>query len=73
MESPRWSRLLAGTVAHGEEPMLEQVCWQDVWPVGGPLPEQSIPEGLYPMERTHAGTVLEELQPVGRTHVGAVH
>ncbi|GAB0206066.1 hypothetical protein GRJ2_003072200 [Grus japonensis] len=28
--SPRWSRLLAGPVAPWrEEPMAEQVCWQD--------------------------------------------
>ena len=26
--------------------------------------EQSVPEGLYPMERTHAGAVCEELQPL---------
>jgi len=35
--------------------------------------EQSVPEGLHPMERTHAGAVHQELQPVGRTHVGEVH
>ncbi|OPJ67042.1 hypothetical protein AV530_016966 [Patagioenas fasciata monilis] len=30
MESLNWSRLLAGPVAlWREEPMLEQVCWQD--------------------------------------------
>ncbi|GAB0179406.1 hypothetical protein GRJ2_000405900 [Grus japonensis] len=30
VESPHWSRLLAGPVAlWREEPMLEQVCWQD--------------------------------------------
>ncbi|GAB0206070.1 tRNA:m(4)X modification enzyme TRM13 [Grus japonensis] len=29
--SPRWSRLLAGPVAPWrEEPMAEQVCWQDL-------------------------------------------
>ncbi|KAK4811346.1 hypothetical protein QYF61_027588 [Mycteria americana] len=54
MKSPGRSRLLAGPVAHGEEPMLEQ----------------SFPEGLQPMEMTHTGAVLEELQPMGRTHVG---
>jgi len=32
--------------------------------------EQPVPEGLHPMERTHAGAVYEELQPMGRTHVG---
>jgi len=31
--------------------------------------EQSVPEGLYPMERTHAGAVLEELQPIGNNHI----
>ncbi|KAK4806915.1 hypothetical protein QYF61_012636 [Mycteria americana] len=34
--------------------------------------EQSVPEGLHPVERTHAGPVLEELQPVGRAHVGEI-
>jgi len=33
--------------------------------------EQSVPEGLYPMERTHTGAVLEELQSVGKTHTEA--
>jgi len=31
MESPHWSRLLAGPVhPWREEPVLEQVCWQDL-------------------------------------------
>jgi len=34
--------------------------------------EQSAPEGLHPMERTHAGAVCEGLQPVRRTHVREV-
>ena len=34
--------------------------------------EQSVPEGLHPVERIHTGAVCEELQPVGRTHVGEV-
>jgi len=34
--------------------------------------EQSVPEGLHPMEGTHTGAVCEELQPVGRTHNGEV-
>jgi len=33
---PWWSRLLAGTAAHGENPTQEQVFWQDLWPVGDP-------------------------------------
>lgn len=28
-----------------------------------PTLHQSVPVGLYPMERTHSGAVLEELQP----------
>lgn len=32
---------------------------------GGPMLEKSIP-----LERTHAGLVLEELQPIGGTHIG---
>jgi len=34
--------------------------------------EQPVPEGLHPMEGTHAGAVREELQPVGKTPVGEV-
>ena len=34
---------------------------------------QSVPEGLHPVEGTHAGAVCEELQLIGRTHVGEVH
>ncbi|GAB0186285.1 zinc finger and BTB domain-containing protein 5 [Grus japonensis] len=45
------------TAAHGE-PTLEQAFWQE--PGGSPssrghMLEQSIPEGLYPVKRTHAG------------------
>ena len=70
--SPRWSRFLPGPVAPWrEEPRLEQVCWQGLWPHGGPTLEQPIPEGWHPLGRTHAGAVREELQPMGRTHVGA--
>ena len=31
--------------------------------------EQSVSEGLHPVERTHIGAVCEELQPVERTHL----
>ncbi|PKU44217.1 hypothetical protein llap_5477 [Limosa lapponica baueri] len=41
--------------------------------VCGELTDQSVPDGPYSMERTHAGVVLEELHSVGRTHAGAVH
>jgi len=71
VESPRWSRLLPGPVdLWREKPRLEQVCWQDLWPRGGPKLKHSVPEGLHPMGMTRAGAVHEELQPVGRTHVG---
>ncbi|KAK4830792.1 hypothetical protein QYF61_013625, partial [Mycteria americana] len=73
VENPCQRRLLAGTVAPGEEPTLEKVFWQDLWPCGGPTLEQSVPEGLHPVERTRAGTVLEELQPTGRTCAGVAH
>lgn len=33
-----------------------------------PTLEQSIPEGLVPMEQTHTGAVLEELQPMEKIH-----
>ena len=39
---------------------------------GGPMLEQSVPEGLHPVERTHAGASCVELEPMGRTHVGEV-
>lgn len=35
--------------------------------------DQSIPEGLHLMERTHMGQVHEELQHMERTHVGEVN
>lgn len=38
-----------------------------------PMLEQSVPGGLYPVESTHAGTVLEELQTMGRTNVEEVN
>ena len=55
-----WSRLLTGPVTvQREEPTLEQVCWQGSH--GGPTLEQSVPEGLHPVEGTHAGAVDEKL------------
>lgn len=35
--------------------------------------EQSVPEGLYPLERIHARAVSEELQTMGRTRIGEGH
>jgi len=43
-----------------------------VTPWKGPTLEQPVPEGLHPVEGTHAGAVREELQPVGRTHIREV-
>ena len=39
----------------------------------GPTPDQSIPEGLHPVERICAGAVCKELQPAGRNHIGEIH
>ena len=71
MDSLCWSRLLAGLDQWREEHMLEQVCWQDLWPRGGPTLEQSVPEVWHFVEGTHTGA-FNELQPVGSTHVGTV-
>jgi len=35
--------------------------------------EQSVPEGLHPVERTHAGAVCMVLKPLGRSHIGEIH
>ena len=71
--APCWSRLLPGPAdPWREEPMPKQVCWQGLWPHGGPTLEQPVPEGLHPMEGTYIGAVREELQPLGRTHIGEV-
>lgn len=32
----------------------------------------AVPEGLHPMEETHAGAIHEELQSTGRTHIGGL-
>ncbi|PKU46494.1 hypothetical protein llap_3213 [Limosa lapponica baueri] len=48
--------------------MLEQAPGR-TW---DPMLDQFVPEGLHPVEMTHAGEVHGELQPVGRNHVGEV-
>ncbi|OPJ81253.1 hypothetical protein AV530_009472 [Patagioenas fasciata monilis] len=58
---------LKEVAVRGEKPMLEQVFWQDLWPHGGSTLEQSVPEGLHPVERTHVGEVCEGLSPMGET------
>lgn len=37
------------------------------------MPEQSISDALYSVERIHIGAVLQDLQPTGMPHNGAVH
>ncbi|KAK4827851.1 hypothetical protein QYF61_022001 [Mycteria americana] len=56
-----WRRVHAGASF-----LAGPVAWER------PTLEQSISEGLHPMERTHTGAVLQELQPIERTHVGEV-
>jgi len=50
-----------------EEPTLEQVCWQDLSTRGGSMLDQSVPEGLHPVGRTHVAVVHGGLSPVGGT------
>jgi len=45
--SPRRSRILAGAMAPWrEEPTPEHVCWQNLWPYGGPMLEQFMEDCL---------------------------
>ncbi|GAB0206607.1 EH domain-containing protein 4 [Grus japonensis] len=69
MGSPRWSKLLAGPVAPWrEEPTPEtRFAGRTCDLVGDPMLEQSVPEGLHPMEGTHIGEVREGLSPVRGT------
>ncbi|KAJ7416059.1 hypothetical protein BTVI_36392 [Pitangus sulphuratus] len=72
--NPYWRTLTEGPVVPWrEKPMLEQICWQDLWPHGGPRLEQSVPEGPHHVEMTHSEAVHREMQPVGKIHVGEVH
>lgn len=59
--------ILKKTAAHGEEPMQEQVFWQELLAHKGPMREQSVPEGQHPVEKIHCGAVLEKMALVGRT------
>lgn len=68
MENPHRSRILAGTVDHTEQ--LRQFFLTGTVSNEGPTVEQSVPEGLYPMQRAHSGAVCEEPQPVGTTCTG---
>lgn len=56
-DSP-WNKFLTGSVGLGrEEPTLDPVCWQNLWPP----------------KRIHAERVHKELPPVGRIHIEEVH
>lgn len=43
-----------------------------LWPVQNPCWTCQFFKVLHPMDRTHSGTVLQELQPMGRANVGDV-
>lgn len=62
---PCWSTLLAGAVAPWrEEHMLQQLCWQDLWPLGDSCwGRLCLKDSLTVTEVT--GAVKEELQPTG--------
>lgn len=64
---PLGSRDPAETVGSGEKSTQEQVFWI----CGGSILQESIPEGLHSLERTHSGAIFQELQPVGKSHTGA--
>lgn len=65
-QQSRWM-CLKGQCVHGEAvlkqaqsgPLERSSCWntswKDLWPCGGPILEQSIPEGLQSLERTQNG------------------
>lgn len=49
-----------------QEPMLEQVCWQELWPVPwGTHTGNLFWRGLHPVAMTHAGAGAEELHLMG--------
>jgi len=48
--NPQRNWLVAGVLTCGDEPRLEQVFWQHLWP-WGPTLEQSVP-GLHPADPT---------------------
>lgn len=52
-----------------EEPMLKQVCWQDLCYCGGPMFDKSIPEELHHMESTHNEAARELLACGKDSHI----
>lgn len=58
--------------SHGDI-TTEHLFIQDLGAQWEPTLEQSVPEGLYPMERTHVGMLHEEWHSVGRIYVGKVY
>lgn len=58
-----------GMTCGERSPQWSRLAGRTCDPVGG---TQSVPEGLQPMEGSHAGALHEELQPTGRAHVGRI-
>lgn len=65
MQSPHWSRLLAGGETHAEEHT------EGLWPMGD-SGWNTVPEVLYPTGWIHDKGVPEELQVIRKTHIGAL-
>lgn len=55
-----------------EEPMQEKFFWEDLWCPKQPSLLQSVPEGLYLVERSRTVAVSQEQKPTGMTHIGGV-
>lgn len=54
--------------SRGEKPVVEQMVWQELLPMGDPRWSSLF---LYSILQIHAGAVLEKLQSVARTHLGS--
>ena len=76
MEIPHWSRLLAVTAAHGEEPTHNQVFRQDLWPMRDPLWSSSwrtLSHGEVPCWSSSWRTAACGKDPHWRSSWGSVH
>lgn len=70
--SPSWSRLLAGPVDPcTEEPLLEEVCWQDLWPRGG-LKLEQFAKNCSPWDGFMLEKFMADYLPWEGPHTGAV-
>lgn len=59
---------MAGTEFSEEKPTQEQLFWENLSSHGRLILDQSIPEGLSPVERTHTGAGLEGMYPMRKPH-----